>query len=221
MLTLLLASLTVAAPPAAPRAGHYYRAPFVESVAAGTFDPETYVAHREPSLRWTPPRVSIDHGQEVTTAQVRSVRTGTTSRWEAKGEAGWAPVWVRVLGPDRFETDLAGTRETWVRLPTAFEELARKTQETRTAAQRRALIGRYADASGAALVLGPKTGFKLSRCLESCQATPRAWCVVHQRVTYRLDGEALVEVGPPAGLCPDGLAFEPKADGRRFLRVAH
>lgn len=221
MLTLLLASLTVAAPPAAPRAGHYYRAPFVESVAAGTFDPERYVTHREPNLRWTPPRLSVDHGQEVTNLQVRSVRTGTTTRWESKGsEGGWTSITVRVLGPDRFETDVAGTLETWVRLPTAFDELARKTQEARTAEQRRALVGRYTDAAGAALVLGPKTGFRLSRCLESCRSNSRAWCVVHKRVTYRLDGEALVEVAPPEGLCPDGLAFEPKADGRRFQRVA-
>lgn len=217
MLATVLVALTVGA----PQPGHYYREAFAQQVERGTFDPETYVAHREPSLRWTPPRLTIDHGQEVQTRTLRSTRTGTVTRWSSRPAGGaWTTLELRELGPGRIETDAAGTREIWVRLPSAFAELARQTQETRTAAQRRALIGRYTDGQSTPLVLGLRTGFRLSRCLLSCRADSRAWCVVHQRVTYRLDGDALVEVGPPEGLCPDGLAFEPKADGKRFTRVA-
>lgn len=217
MIATLLVALTVGA----PQPGHYYRAAFAEQVAQGTFDPEAYVDHSEPSLRWTAPRITIDYGQTTETRALRSTRTGTTTAWQSRaGKGPWTPLLVRELGPGRIETDVTGTREVWVRLPSAFPELARQTQEARTAAQRKALIGRYADAEGHVLALGPKTGFKLSHCLLSCRSEARSWCVVHQRVIYRLDGEALVEVGPPGGLCPDGLAYEPKTDGKRFTRVA-
>lgn len=219
MITLLVA-LTVAAPAQGPKAGHYYRAAFADSVARGTFDPDAYVTHREPSLRWTPPRLSVDFGQEILTRATRRTRTGTVTTWAMQVDGAWVPLHLRALAPDRIETDAAGAREVWVRLPSGFEELARKTRETRTAAKRAALVGRYVDASGDAVVLGPKTGFKLHTCLESCRVEARSWCVVHRRVTYRLDGDALVEVAPPPGLCPDGKAFEPKADGRRWVRVA-
>lgn len=222
MLTLLLATLTVAAPKPAPapqpKAGHYYRAEFAQRVAAGTFDPDEYVTHREPTIRWTPPRADVDHGQEVTRRPVRAVKTGTVAGWEAKVEGAWVPVTVRVLAPDRLETDLGGTLETWVRLPYAFEELARRAEEARSAEQRKALIGQYVDGAGRTLTLGPRTGFRLWRCLESCRRDARAWCVMHQRKTYRVDGAALVEVAPPEGLCPDGRAFEPKPDAARFAR---
>jgi hypothetical protein len=104
-------------------------------------------------------------------------------------------------------------------LPYAFDELARRTREARTVAERAKLIGRYVDAQGRTIVLGPKTGFVLKRCLESCEMTKRAWCVVHKRVTYRWDADALTEVAPPPGLCPDGMAFEPKADAAKYTRA--
>lgn len=220
MLTLVLA-LTVAAapPPAQPKAGHYYRQAFAEQVARGEFDPDRYVTHREPSLRWTPPRATVDFGQERQTSRLRRVRTGTTARWERQRDQGWEPVELRVVDDRTLETDLAGQLERWVRLPSAFEELARKTHERRTAAKRASILGRYVADDGARVELGAKTGFKLLRCLESCQPAGRAWCVVHKRVTYRVSEDALVEVDGPAGLCPDGAAFEPKPDGRRYSRV--
>jgi len=218
MLMILCATLALTATPA-PKAGHYYREAFAASVADKTFDPDGYVTHREASIRLTPPRATVDHGQTGASLELRSTKTGTITRWEAReGKEAWKAITLDVLASDKIRTDLAGELGVWVRLPEAFDALATKTRAERTKAQRLALVGRYKAADGTTITLAMNTGFKLTRCLESCNTNARAWCVTHKRVSYVLNDGALDEVGPPAGVCPDAPAFEKKEGARHFVR---
>lgn len=208
----------VAAPPVSPRAGHYYRAAFVDQVRSGTFDPDTYVAHREPSVRWSFPTATIDFGQEKLELELRYTTTGTTVTLETRRpkDGRWAPRQHQAIDRSRLVTDLlGGGPETLVRLGHDFETLARHARDRNGAALRHRLNGRYVSTSGDAVVIDARATIR--KCLESCQRPVP--CVELSGVHYRLDGErVLVEVAPPLGLCPDGPAFEPKADGRRFER---
>lgn len=208
---------------ATPKPGVYYRAPFAAAVERGEFDPDTYVTHREPSLSFNPPVVSVDSGQEVERLRLRWTKSGTVSLAESRGADAteWTPCVMRVSGRDRIETDLLdGAVEILVRLPLSFEALAKRERAKRTELRRRALWGLYVASDGRRLQLDAKTPFEIHRCLPSCQRAKATWCVSLGANTWQLDdqNQVLTEVQGPAGLCPDGQAFEPLAGARRYQR---
>ena len=220
MMLVLWAALLVGA---TPKPGVYYRAAFAAEVERGAFDPDTYVTHREPSLSFNPPMISLDSGQEIERRRVRWTKSGTVSLAESRGvdATDWTPCVMRVSGRDRIDTDLLdGALETLVRLPLSFEALAKRERARRTELRRQAVIGLSRAGDGRQIRLEAKTPFEIHRCLPSCRREKATWCVSLGPTTWQLDDENqhLTEVLGPAGLCPDGRAFEPMAGARRYQR---
>ncbi|MFO0725261.1 MAG: hypothetical protein U1E65_15875 [Myxococcota bacterium] len=216
----LLASLLL---PASPTPGTYYRPAFALAVKHGSFDPDTYGDHREPSLRWAPPKLIRDLGQEVEAAELRWTNTGSSAAVEMRSEASgeWRPCRLRVVAPDRIETDLIGGHlETWVRLPEDFEGLAKRARAQRTAARKKQLLGAYKAEDGALVRLEARVPFELMRCYQGCQRDAARWCVSLKNDTWLIDdaNQTLTETAGPEGVCPDGRAFEPKKGARIFRR---
>lgn len=220
MMLALWAGLLVGA---TPKPGVYYREAFAAEVERGAFDPDRYVTHREPSLSFNPPNVSVDSGQEVERRRVRWTRSGTVSLAESRGAdaTDWTPCVMRVSGRDRIDTDLLdGEVQTLVRLPLSFEALAKRERARRTEARRNVVVGTYRAVDGRQIRLSAKAPFEIHRCLPSCQREKATWCVSLGAATWLLDddNQHLTEVLGPAGLCPDGRAFEPMAGARRYQR---
>ncbi|MCK6458821.1 MAG: hypothetical protein L6Q95_02880 [Planctomycetes bacterium] len=215
-----LASALHIGPP--PQPGTYYRAAFAEAVEQGTFDPDAYVTHREPSVSFEPPAVRVDTGQEMVLSWVRWTRSGTVAVAERRGEdTDWAPCVLRARDARRLDTDLLGGGvETLVLLPLGFEALAERERAKRTELRRRSVQGLYVATDGRQVRLEAETPFEIHRCLPSCQRERATWCVSLGASTWLLDEQdrQLTEVRRAGRLCPGGRAFEPKVGARTFQR---